>query len=196
LHNAAIVSGAFDLSTHDAKGKMIDAAEYLTAAGKERKRQGLKNMRTLQAATKHDATKLTAEAVSIDDQRVAASAVARVNRNVTRGDSELSLLEDSLNALRAGWPCWGVITQAEGKQWPETEPREQDTVLAFSTWQKRVGAKYVTQRVKYGKKVKDQERRRLVKDFENKRKAYSTAVSQHDIAIRDAKKGRLAAEEP
>ena len=89
-----------------------------------------------------------------------------------------------------------MITQAEGKQWPETEPREQDAVLAFGTWQKRVGASNVTQRVKYGKKVKDQERRRLVKDFENKRKVYYTAVSQRDHAVRDAKKGRLAAEEP
>jgi hypothetical protein len=33
-------------------------------------------------------------------------------------------------------------------------------------------------------------------DFENKRKAYYTAVSQRDHAVRDAKKGRLAAEEP
>jgi hypothetical protein len=153
-------------------------------------------MRILHASTKHDAKKLTAEAVSIDDQRVAASVVARVNRNVTTGDSELSLLEDSLNALRAGWPGWGVITQAEGKQWPETEPREQDAVLAFVTWRRQVGASNVTQRIKYGKKVKDQERRRLVKDFENKRKSYSTTVSQRDIAVRDTKKGRLAAEEP
>jgi len=122
--------------------------------------------------------------------------VARATKNVTRGNSELSLLEDSLDALRAGWPGWGVITQAEGKQWPETEPREHDSVLSFVTWRKCVGAPNVTKRVKYGKSVKDQERRRLVADFDNKRKAYSTAISQRDIAVRDAKKARLTAEEP
>ncbi len=122
--------------------------------------------------------------------------LARVNRNITGGASELSLLEDDLDVLRAGWPGWGVITQTEGKQWPETEPQEHDSVYAFITWCQRVGASNVSKRVKYGKTVQDQERRRLVTDFEDKRKAYSTTISQRDIAVRDAKKKRLAGEEP
>jgi len=195
-HSQAIVSGAFDLSTHDAKGKKIDAREDLTAPQKERKHQGLKNVRTLHSATKYSAKQLTAEAVSINDQRVAASAVARVTRKNPRAASELSLVEDALDALRAAWPAWGVVTQAEGKRWPETEPRESDAVLGFGWWVVAVGKANVTQRVKYGKTVKDQARRRLVADFDDKRKAYAKAIRELDNAVSDAKKERLAAEEP
>jgi hypothetical protein len=195
LENAAIASGQFAVSTHEAKGKKIDEQKNLTVADKERKHQDLKNVRTLHGATKHKAKQLAAEAVSINDQRVAASALAMVKRTITGGASELSLLEDALDALRAGWPGWGVITQAEGKQWPETEPQEHDSVLSFIRWRQDVGYSNVSKRVKYGKTVKDQERRRLVTNFDDKRKAYSTAVSRRDVAVRDAKKHRLADEE-
>ncbi len=152
LDNAAIVSGRLDVSTHEAKVKLIDA-QNLSVEVRERKHQGLSNVRSLLAMTKHKAKALTGAAVTVNDQTLAASAMAKVDKKGTKAGKEMEDLKEALTGTE------------------------------------------VTKRVAYGLTVKDQERRRFVIHFRDTMKTYNLAVSQHDHAVRAAKKTKLALEE-
>ena len=81
--------------------------------------------------TKHKAKILTALAVTVNDQRVSVSTMTQVDKKVTKAGKEQDDLETALDVVRQGWSDFVVITQAEGKQLPETETQEHAQVLGF-----------------------------------------------------------------
>ena len=129
--------------------------------------------------TKHAAKKLTSSAVTAEEQKFAASAMGMSNggsskaRGPPKSASELEVVDDALEAVRLNWPAFTVITQAEGKKWPETEPQMDDPVFAFITWRKRVSFSGVTKRVEYGLKERNHVRRGLVRNLKAAIKTYT-----------------------
>jgi hypothetical protein len=190
LQSQAIVSGQLDVSTHEAKKKLIDAQD-LTGEARAKKHRILDNTAIVQSMTKHEAKALKAAAATDDERAMASLAMAKVKRTVTKAPKEMDDVEHALAAVRKEWPAFAVITQAQGKQWPETEPQKGDRAIAFDRWRRAVTPKVVTSRVESGLRQINPERRRVVGLFKKAIKIYNTAVSRHDKAVRTAKAEKI-----
>ena len=153
-------------------------------------------MVTLQKMTKHAAKKLSAEAVTVDEKKLAASAMAKVTKKgTTFVQEELDAAEDALDEIREEWPEFGVVTHAAGKQWPETEPPMDDIVLGFLKWRNTLKMPEVRQRIEHGLLQQNAARRQLVRDFSNAMKTYGSAIFAHDKEVRAANAAKLAEEQ-
>ena len=196
LDNAAIIAGQFAVCTHPEKRRIIDDSLDITDAAKKQKQSALDNMSTLYRMTKHAAKKLSAAAVTVDQKKLGASAMAKVTKKgTTRVQEELDAAEDALDEIRKEWPEFGVVTQAAGKQWPETEPAKDDIVLGFQRWRNTLKMPEVRQRIEHGLLQQNAARRQIVRNFSNAMKTYGSAIFAQDKEVRAAKAAKLTEEQ-
>ena len=153
MGNAAIVAGGFDTSTHTHKDKLIED-QPISEEEKQRKKTGLGNMAIVSRVTKHAARHMDAIAVTDEEKKLAAAAMAKVrtHHDVGRGAQELASVEFTLNAIWQGWPGWPVVTQLDPQRWSHTQPQSGDAVLGFVKWTRKLRMQQVHKRIEAGLK--------------------------------------------
>ena len=148
-------------------------------------------MAIVSRVTKHAARHMDAIAVTDEEKKLAAAAMAKVrtHHDVGRGAQELASVEFTLNAIWQGWPGWPVVTQLDPQHWSHTQPQSGDAVLGFVKWTRKLRMQQVHKRIEAGLKQEDTARHELFKNFKVAIRIYNLACSRHDNAV-EAKNGQ------